>query len=155
VLDPALYELRRQYADYDAEQLHEILRIGEVYFAAPDCDFRAFAVDHVPSYHDMTVSTTLTVNLSDSVLALSQFMHHKVSRAGRPDLDELTEQETEMVIDLIRLPTFNVIDMGTAEPPPKASLRGGTRTGTRAPGSAPTSSPSSSFTPGPRNAGWR
>ena len=125
VLDPALYELRQQYADYDADRLHEILRIGEVYFAAPDCDFRAFAVDHLPSYHDMTVSTTLTVNLNDSVLALSQFIHHKVSRAGRPDLDELTEQETEMVFELARLPTFNVIDMGTAEPPPKASLKGG------------------------------
>jgi esterase/lipase superfamily enzyme len=123
IASPAMYELREKYSDYTADQLQDMLRIGEVYLAAPDIDLRTFAVDHLPRYHDMTVSTTLTINLHDSVLALSQ-MAHGGSRAGRPDIKELTEEETEMIAGLAVLPTFNVIDMGTSQPPTEANLKG-------------------------------
>ncbi len=72
----------------------------------------------------MAVSTTMTFNLHDGVLALSQLSHGGKSRAGRPDVKELDEEESQLAIELCALPTFNVIDMGTSEPPTEANLKG-------------------------------
>jgi esterase/lipase superfamily enzyme len=123
VLSPALVELRRKYEALSGPEIQEKLRIGEVYFAAPDIGMRTFALEHVPTCHDMALSTTLTVNLEDSVLGLAQ-MAHAASRAGRPDVGELDEEESLMVVELVNLPHFNVIDMGTSQPPTEANLRG-------------------------------
>ncbi len=124
VLSPAMYELRTRHAELNEQEIEDKLRIGELYFAAPDVALREFALVHVPVFVDMAVSTTLTVNLNDSVLALAQLSHGGKSRAGRPDIKELDEQESELVIQLVDLPTFNVIDMSTSDPPAEANLKG-------------------------------
>jgi len=124
VLSPAMYNLRERYGDLDAAEVKEKLRIGEIYFAAPDVDLRTFVLEHAPRFHDMALSTTVTINLNDSVLALSQLSHFGKSRAGRPDIKELSLDESELVIKLVDLPTFNVIDMSTSDPPTEANLKG-------------------------------
>ncbi len=124
VLSPALYNLREKYGDLDADEAKEKLRIGEIYFAAPDVELRTFVLKHAPRFHDLAVNTTLTINLNDRVLALSQVSHLGKSRAGRPDLKELSPEELELVIELVDLPTFSVIDMSTSDPPTEANLKG-------------------------------
>ncbi len=71
-------------------------RLGEVYHAAPDADFRRF-VDDLAVYAPMAVRVTTAVNLGDSALRLAQTMN-RASRAGRPDLRELDAQSTEWLL---------------------------------------------------------
>ena len=59
-------------------------RLGEVYHAAPDADFRGF-VDDMRDYADEAQRVTVAVNLGDSALRLSQVIN-RASRAGRPDM---------------------------------------------------------------------
>ena len=63
-------------------------RLGEVYHAAPDADFRAF-VDDLAAYAPHARRVTAAVNLGDSALRLAQAVN-RASRAGRPDLAELS-----------------------------------------------------------------
>jgi len=97
VLSPALAELREKYGDEDIEQLKQRLRLGEIYFAAPDVDFKVF-LENLATYIDLPNHVTLTVNPDDSVLKFAA-RHHRVSRAGRPDPDELSSEETQWVIE--------------------------------------------------------
>ena len=62
-------------------------RVGEVYHAAPDADFRGF-VDDMANYARHADRVTTAVNLGDSALRLAAAMN-RASRAGRPDLREL------------------------------------------------------------------
>jgi len=83
------------------------LRLGEVYFAAGDIGVDTF-VKHLQSYADMPRSTTVAVNLSDSVLALAA-RRTRVSRAGRPDVGDLNQEEYEWVREATRGPELTVI----------------------------------------------
>ena len=76
------------------------LRLGEVYHAAPDADFRAF-VDDMQAYADKAERVTVSVNLGDSALRLSQLIN-RASRAGRPDMRELTPEATDWLLDASR-----------------------------------------------------
>jgi esterase/lipase superfamily enzyme len=67
-------------------------RIGEVYHAAPDADFRTF-VDDMRDYADDVQRITVAVNMNDSALRLSQAVN-RASRAGRPDMQELSPDAT-------------------------------------------------------------
>jgi len=100
VLSPALALLRENHAGEDIEQLKQRLRLGEIYFAAPDVDFRVF-LENLATYIDLPNHVTLALNPDDSVLKFAA-RHHKVSRAGRPDPDELSAEETQWVIDASR-----------------------------------------------------
>ena len=100
VLSPALAKLREKYKDDDIKQLKQRLRLGEIYFAAPDIDFKAFLED-LAAYIDLPNHVTLALNPDDSVLKFAA-RHHKVSRAGRPDPDELNAEETQWVIEASR-----------------------------------------------------
>jgi esterase/lipase superfamily enzyme len=62
-------------------------RLGEVYHAAPDADFRGF-VDDLAAYAAAARRVTTAVNLGDSALRLAGAVN-RASRAGRPDLREL------------------------------------------------------------------
>ncbi len=107
VVSPGLAELARAYQDEDLVQVRRWLRLGEVYFAAPDVDFRAF-VEHLASYIDLVQNVTLSVNVNDTVLALAA-SHHGVSRAGRPNADELSAEEAQWLIAEMQRPTFDVV----------------------------------------------
>jgi esterase/lipase superfamily enzyme len=72
------------------------LRIGEVYHAAPDADFRKF-VDDMRDYADDVQRITVAVNMNDSALRLSQVVN-RASRAGRPDMQELSPEATDWLL---------------------------------------------------------
>ena len=67
-------------------------RLGEVFHAAPDADFRGF-VDDLAVYAPFADRVTAAVNLGDSALRLAAAMNGG-SRAGRPDISELTPEAT-------------------------------------------------------------
>ncbi|WP_394886295.1 alpha/beta hydrolase [Mesorhizobium sp. AaZ16] len=71
-------------------------RIGEVYHAAPDADFRTF-VDDMRHYADDVRRITVAVNMNDSALRLSQIVN-RASRAGRPDMRELDPEATDWLL---------------------------------------------------------
>ena len=72
-------------------------RLGEIYHAAPDADFRGF-VDDMKDYADRAERMTVAVNMNDSALRLSARVNNG-SRAGRPDMDELSPEATEWLLD--------------------------------------------------------
>jgi esterase/lipase superfamily enzyme len=73
------------------------LRLGEVYYAAPDIDFPVF-VDNLPRYEGLVRRVTVAVNLSDRALSFAQW-RHRVSRAGRPNLAEIGPEETRWLVE--------------------------------------------------------
>ncbi|MDJ0926251.1 MAG: alpha/beta hydrolase [Gammaproteobacteria bacterium] len=115
VVTSALEELRNNNRDEDPAELKARLRIGEVYFAAADVDFQRF-VQQLQSYKDIVGRVSLTVNMDDSALGFSAFVAG-VSRAGRPDTDELTAEESRWLIEASRTENFDVIEVGTAVAP--------------------------------------
>lgn len=115
VTSPALAQLRDSAGDEPVETVRRRLRLGEVYFAAPDANFQGFVSD-LKRYVELSQNVTLAANLNDDVLAIAQ-MHHGVSRAGRPDLEELTEEETEWLLQASKDPRFDVIFVDPATIP--------------------------------------
>jgi esterase/lipase superfamily enzyme len=107
VLSPALAALRTRYAGEDTEQLRRRLRLGELYFAAPDIDVQRF-LGQLAAFIDMAEHVTVAANPDDSVLAMAA-SHHGVSRAGRADPQELSAEETRWVIDASRRLAFDII----------------------------------------------
>ncbi len=107
IVSPALAALQTQYEAGDKQQLKRRLRLGEVYFSAPDVDFKAF-FEHLAAYIELPEHVTLALNPDDSVLAFSAG-HHGVSRAGSPDPDELSEEETQWVIEASQRLPFDIL----------------------------------------------
>lgn len=79
-----------------AENPAAAARVGEVYHAAPDADFREF-VDDLKVYAPQVGRVTAALNLGDSALRLAQAVN-RGSRAGRPDLGELNETQTAWIL---------------------------------------------------------
>lgn len=73
------------------------IRLGEIYYAAPDIDFPAF-VDNLPRYENHVRRVTVAVNMGDRALSFAQWVH-RVSRAGRPNLSEIGPEETRWLAD--------------------------------------------------------
>jgi esterase/lipase superfamily enzyme len=71
-------------------------RLGEVYHAAPDADFRAF-VEDMRAYAGPAERVTTAANLGDSALRLAAVVN-RASRAGRPDLRELSDEAADWVL---------------------------------------------------------
>ncbi len=71
-------------------------RIGEVIHAAPDADFREF-VDDMAVYAESVGRVTTLVNLGDTALRLAGAIN-RASRAGRPDLAELSPEATDWLL---------------------------------------------------------
>jgi len=78
----------------------EPVRLGEVYHAAPDADFRRFVAD-MRDYADVAERVTVSANLNDSALRLSQVIN-RASRAGRPDMEELDADDTNWLLQSAR-----------------------------------------------------
>lgn len=90
------------------------LRIGEVYFAAPDTAFEPF-IERYFKFKDIVKRTTINLNRNDAVLRLSA-MQNGVTRLGRPDGTELTEDQRRIVIDVMNTRKLNVLDVGDSTP---------------------------------------
>jgi esterase/lipase superfamily enzyme len=116
VVSPALAALGKE-AGAGRDALKKRLRLGEVYYAAPDVALKEFVRD-LDAYLDLPRSVTLALNFKDSVLAMAE-SHHGVSRAGRPNPDELTPEESlfasraaeEGSLDLIGIDPERIPDM--------------------------------------------
>jgi hypothetical protein len=111
---PGLSYLRDQYPDLSAQELKQKLRIGEVYFAAPDTDYKPF-VERYSKFKDIVARTTINFNYNDKILGFSAFQHGE-SRVGNPDDTELTKEEFQFLTAEMATPHLNVIDVGGSEP---------------------------------------
>ena len=114
VAAPGLAYFRDKYPDTSSEELKQKLRIGEVYFAAPDTAFEPF-IERYLKFRDIVERTTINLNENDAVLKLSAFQNG-VSRLGKPDAAEISEKERDILIDWLKSPKLNVIDVGKSEP---------------------------------------
>jgi esterase/lipase superfamily enzyme len=83
------------------------MRIGEIYYAAADIGVDTFT-KHLQKYIDMPLSTTLTINLNDSVLSMAAW-RAKVSRAGNPDSGDLGVEKNKWVQDASNGGELNII----------------------------------------------
>ena len=92
-----------------AEQGDTESPLGEVYHAAPDADFRSF-VDDMRDYADRAERTTVAVNMNDSALRLSQRVNNG-SRAGRPDMRELSEEATEWLLGATKVYALDLLQV--------------------------------------------
>ena len=85
------------------------MRLGEIYYAAPDVDFPAF-VRNLPDYVGQVRRVTVAVNLADSVLAIAQ-RHQRVSRAGLPDFAEIDPEEARWLGAATQRTELDVLSM--------------------------------------------
>jgi esterase/lipase superfamily enzyme len=76
------------------------IRLGEVYHAAPDADTRAF-VDDMRDYAKVASRTTVAANMDDAALIIAQIVN-RGSRAGRPDMAELSPNATRFLLEATR-----------------------------------------------------
>lgn len=118
----ALTVLGQDTSNPDRQAYKDSLRIGSVYFAAPDTDFDAW-VHQYRTYQDIVDRVTVTMNQNDSVLAFAQNDHHvratqlsdhetsTKSRLGRPDLDDISKNEAEWIIEQTLTSNLDVIDI--------------------------------------------
>ena len=102
-----LAKLGKPKAGESRAALKQRLRLGQVYFAAPDADTRQFA-DDIQHYVDLPERVSLSANLNDSALALAQ-LRHRASRAGRPDIGELSAEQTQFLVAASRQYGFDLI----------------------------------------------
>jgi esterase/lipase superfamily enzyme len=72
------------------------LRLGEIYYAAPDVDFPVF-VDNLPRYEDQVRRVTVALNMGDRALSFAEWFN-RVSRAGRPNLADIGPDETRWLV---------------------------------------------------------
>lgn len=84
-------------------------RIAEVVHAAPDADFRTFVAD-MEEYAGNVGRITTAVNMGDSALRLAEVVN-RASRAGRPDLEELTPEASEWLLGATDMGNVEVINV--------------------------------------------
>ena len=109
VAAPGLAYFHDEYPNLPKAELKKKLRIGEVYFAAPDTALEPF-VERYLKFKDIVERVTLNVNTKDSVLRFSALLNHK-SRLGRPDISELTDEEFQILIDASETSVLNILDV--------------------------------------------
>ncbi len=107
VSSPGLAQLGLGRAGESRADLRARLRLGQIYFAAPDIDTRRF-VDELGSYIDLTQRVSIAANMNDSVLRLAAIVG-RASRAGRPDLSELDADQSDFLVDASQKLSFDLI----------------------------------------------
>jgi pimeloyl-ACP methyl ester carboxylesterase len=114
----------------DRDAYRNSLRLGSIYFAAPDTDFDDF-VEEYRSYQDIVDNVTVTINQYDSVLGIAmrdhQSKHEPIletqqrrsskSRLGKPDIEDLTEEQASWIREQTRKPNFTVLYIDPATIP--------------------------------------
>lgn len=108
----------------DREAYRQSLRLGSVYFAAPDTDFDDF-IEEYRQYQDIVDRVTVTINHNDSVLGISRSMFHakgglkknsqqiksSKSRLGKPDLRDITDAQAKWIMSKTRDSDFDVLEV--------------------------------------------
>jgi esterase/lipase superfamily enzyme len=123
--------LGRDTSNPDRQAYKDSLRLGAVYFAAPDTDFDDW-VDEYRSYHDIVDSVTVTINPNDKVLGIAQedrrwkayggwddYIHGSTtkSRLGRPDIDDISKQDALWLIEQSNNDNLDIIDIDPSSIP--------------------------------------
>mgnify|MGYP001812348242 CR=1 FL=1 len=126
----SLAVLGQDTTQLDRDIYRKSLRLGSIYFAAPDTDFDDF-VDEYRSYQDIVENVTVTINQYDSVLGIAMRDHQSKnepiieteeqrsskSRLGKPDLEDLTEEQATWIIKQTKQPNFTVLYIDPATIP--------------------------------------
>lgn len=90
-------------------------RLGQVYHAAPDADFRGFVQD-LALYAPLAKEVTVAANLGDSALRLAQRVN-RASRAGRPDLRELSPEAGAALVGAAKAGLVDALQVRPEEMP--------------------------------------
>ena len=108
VTSPALLKLATTpKAGESREALRQRLRLGQIYYAAPDIDTRRF-VDELAQYIDITDRVSVAANLNDSVLRFAALVG-RASRAGRPNPGDLNAEQSDFLVEATRQLRFDLI----------------------------------------------
>lgn len=107
VTSPALAQLGTPRPGESRDALRKRLRLGQIYFAAPDIDTRRF-VDELGAYIDITDRVSIAANLNDSVLRFAAIVG-RASRAGRPNLTELSTDQSRFMVEASQKLRFDLI----------------------------------------------
>lgn len=118
IASEGLASLARPKNGETREALRARLRLGQIYFAAPDEDTYRFVTD-LRQYIDLTQRVSLGANLGDRALRFAA-RHQRASRAGRPDAQDLTDEQIAFVnaasqrlnFDMIRVDPRMIPGMG-------------------------------------------
>jgi esterase/lipase superfamily enzyme len=108
VASPGLALLGKPRDGESREVQRARLRLGQVYFAAPDVEMRA-AVGELGVYVDLAERVSLAANLNDSALAWAERFNRSGSRAGRPNPTELSAEQTAFLTEATRNLNFDLI----------------------------------------------
>lgn len=114
IASPALARLAAPRPGETLAQQRQRLRLGQIYFAAPDIDTRR-AVHDLEQYVKVVERVSIAANLNDSALRFANIVH-RASRAGRPDPTELDATQTGFLVqasqrlgfDLIRVNPYDI-----------------------------------------------
>ncbi len=112
-MTPGLVYIRDKYPEMSNEELRRKFRIGEVYFASPDAEFKTFITRYL-KFKDFIFRTTINFNTNDSVLRISA-MQNGVSRLGRPNVSELTEEETRIMFEAMKSSKIDILNMSKSK----------------------------------------
>lgn len=119
----SLAVLSRDMSQTNRDLYRQSLRLGSIYFAAPDTDFDDF-VEEYRSYQDIVDNVTITINEHDSVLGIAMEEHRSQnegilnvinqqrsgkSRLGKPDLDDLTREQAAWILEQTNKANFTAI----------------------------------------------
>lgn len=115
IVSPGLSSLGNTVSEDGKAALKKRLRLGEIYYAAPDVDFKVF-VEQLPHYMDLAHTVTVAANVEDSVLAFSE-RFHGVSRAGRGNPEDLSKEEFEWLLEVSRQPFLDILIVDAANIP--------------------------------------
>ncbi len=108
VTSPALLKLATTPKPGESrEALRQRLRLGQIYYAAPDIDTRRF-VDELAQYIDITDRVSVAANLNDSVLRFAALVG-RASRAGRPNPGDLNAEQSDFLVEATRQLRFDLI----------------------------------------------
>lgn len=97
------------------EQLRARMRLGQVYFAAPDEDLDRFIAD-LGAYIDLTQRVSVGANFNDAALRLAARLQ-RISRAGRPNVDELDAAQWDFLTAASMRLNFDMIRVDPDEIP--------------------------------------
>ena len=115
VVTPGLAYFRDLYPGLAAQKLKEKLRIGEVYFAAPDTDFGPF-IDRYMKFRDIVERVTIKINQNDRVLRFAA-MTNGISRLGRPNWNELSEEENIAITEALKKDQLEILNISDSKAP--------------------------------------
>lgn len=110
---PGLASLPARHSMLSSKEIKKKLRLGEVYFAAPDTALKPF-VRRYMKFKDIVKRTTVNINRYDSILRLSAFQDGMI-RLGRPTQNVFDDDETKIFLKSMRPPQYNVLDVGDSE----------------------------------------